>query len=51
VQNDCLTRAKVTTKTDTGDPASGEEGEICINTFDNTVKIYADAAWRQLITW
>ncbi len=51
VQNDCLTRAKVTIKIDTGDPASGEEGEICINTFDNTVKIYAEAAWRQLATW
>ena len=51
VQADCLTRAKVTIKTDTGDPASGESGEICVNAFDNTLKIYADGAWRQVATW
>jgi len=46
-----LTQCKLTTKIDTGDPASGIEGEICINTFDDNVKIYADTAWRTLITW
>ena len=41
------------TKTDTGDPAAGisYEGLMCINTFDNNVKIYADGAWRSLATW
>jgi len=38
-------------KTTTGDPSWNYEGMICINTFDNTVKIYAEAAWRQLATW
>jgi hypothetical protein len=46
-----LTQCKLTTKTDTGDPASGIEGEICINTFDDNVKIYAEGAWRSLATW
>lgn len=40
----------ITTKTDTGDP-TGREGLIVINTFDNSVKIYADAGWRTLATW
>lgn len=40
----------VVTKTDTGDP-TGIEGLFEINTFDNKVKIYADGAWRQLVTW
>jgi hypothetical protein len=40
----------VITKADTGDP-TGREGLVCINTFDNTVKIFADAAWRQLASW
>lgn len=38
------------TKTDTGDPASGYEGQIVINTFDNTAKIYAEGAWRAITT-
>jgi hypothetical protein len=41
----------VLTKTDTGDPASGYEGQMVINTFDNTLKVYADAGWRQIATW
>lgn len=41
----------VLTKTDTGDPASGYEGQHVINTTDNTYKVYADGAWRQLATW
>ncbi len=38
------------TKTDTGDP-TGAEGRIYINTFDNVIKMYADGAWRTLVTW
>lgn len=40
----------ITTKATTGD-ATGREGLIVINTFDNNVKIYADGAWRSLATW
>lgn len=40
----------VITKTDTGDP-TGVPSALCINTFDNNVKIYADGAWRQLASW
>lgn len=35
-------------KTTTGDPSPAFETMMCVNTFDNTVKIYADAAWRTL---
>lgn len=43
---------KVMTKADTGDPGSGMyEGDTCINTFDNTYKVYAEGAWRSLATW
>ena len=35
-------------KTTTGNPSYGNEGMICINTFDNNVKIYADGAWRTI---
>lgn len=45
------TAPKVVIKTDTGDPATAAEGVVYINTFDNKVKIYADAGWRQLATW
>lgn len=40
----------VLTKTTTGD-ATGAEGLLQINTFDKTLKIYANAEWRTLITW
>jgi hypothetical protein len=40
-----------TTKATTGNPASGIEGQICINTFDNNVKIYAEGSWRQIASW
>jgi len=40
----------ILTKTDTGDP-TGAEGLFCINTYDNTFKIYAEGAWRSLATW
>lgn len=38
-------------KTDTGDPAYSFVGMICINYFDNNIKMYADGAWRTLATW
>jgi hypothetical protein len=38
----------IETKTTTGDPAAGHEGRMVINTFDNTVKIYADGGWRTI---
>ena len=38
----------VYTKTDTGNPTQTIEGMICINTNDNTVKIYADGGWRTI---
>ncbi len=41
----------LTIKTDTGDPASPTEGQIYVNTFDNKIRVYADAAWRDLATW
>jgi hypothetical protein len=37
----------VVTKTTTGDPTP-HEGLFVINTIDNTVKVYADGAWRTL---
>ena len=40
----------ILTKTTTGDP-TGAEGLFCINTQDNTFKIYAEGAWRSLTTW
>lgn len=41
----------LTTKETTGDPAGPTEGLICINTFDKTVKVYADGDWRLLAQW
>lgn len=38
-------------KADTGDIANPLEGTVQINAFDNTVKMYADGAWRSLATW
>jgi hypothetical protein len=38
-------------KTDTGNPAADFEGMICINTYDNNIKLYGDGGWRQLATW
>ncbi len=37
-------------KSDTGD-WTGIEGLLQINTFDNTIKIYADSGWRTLAAW
>ena len=41
----------VYTKTDAGDLTDAFEGMICINTADNTLKMYAEGAWRQLASW
>ena len=38
-------------KADTGDPASPANGDTYVNTFDNTARVYADGAWRDLATW
>ena len=40
-------------KADTGDYAAGAsyEGMMVINTADNTLKVYAEAGWRQIATW
>jgi len=38
-------------KTTTGDPAGPVSGSIQINEFDNVIKIYADGAWRTLVSW
>jgi len=43
--------AGIIRKTTTGDPSQVHEGLMCINTNDNTVKIYADGGWRQLASW
>lgn len=37
-------------KTTAGDPA-GQEGMLVLNTADNAVRIYADGAWRTLVSW
>lgn len=37
-------------KTDTGDP-TGYEGRMYWNTVDNVFKIYADGAWRTIVSW
>jgi hypothetical protein len=37
-------------KATAGDPA-GQEGMVTINTADNAVRIYADGAWRTLVSW
>jgi hypothetical protein len=38
-------------KTSAGDPAAFFEGMLVINTLDNTLKIYADGGFRQLVSW
>ena len=42
---------KLPVKTTTGDPSSPVNGDMYVNTFDNTVRVFADAAWRDLATW
>ncbi len=43
--------AGVLIKGTTGDPSQVHEGLMCINTVDNTLKMYADGGWRQLASW
>lgn len=43
--------AVIGTKNTTGDYATGTDGQIVTNTFDNNVKIYADGGWRQIASW
>ena len=45
------TSIQLITKTTTGNPATGHEGQMVINTFDNTLKMYADSGWRTLANW
>ena len=40
----------VVTKETTGD-GTGAEGLMQINTYDNTLKVYAEGAWRQIASW
>lgn len=43
--------AGIVRKTTTGDPSQVHEGLMCINTNDNTIKMYGDGAWRTLASW
>ena len=38
-------------KTDTGSPANPYEGLIEINQYDNKIRMYADAGWRECAAW
>jgi len=38
-------------KTTTGDFLAAREGQMVINTASNTLKIYAEGAWRTITTW
>ena len=42
---------RIPVKTDTGDPSSPANGDMYVNTQDNTVRVFADSAWRDLATW
>ncbi len=41
----------VIVKTGTGDPSVVGNGILVINEFDNNIKLYADGAWRTLVSW
>jgi hypothetical protein len=45
-----LVVAGVQIKGTTGDP-TGHEGKMCINTYDNNLRVYAEGGWRHLVTW
>lgn len=45
---ECMNLIIGSVKTTTGDPATGKECNIVVNTVDNTAKIYADGAWRTI---
>lgn len=38
-------------KNTTGDPTSNAEGLWCLNTADNSLRIYGGGAWRAVATW
>lgn len=38
-------------KTSAGDPTATDEGDMYVNTSSNTVRVYADAAWRTIASW
>lgn len=46
-----LVVAGVIIKTNTGNPSQVHEGLMCINTADNTLKMYCEGSWRQLASW
>ena len=46
-----LATIQIPTKTDTGDPSSPVNGDLYVNLQDNRVRVFADAAWRDLATW
>ena len=46
-----LSFMRIPVKTDTGDPSSPANGDMYVNTSDNTVRVFADSAWRDLATW
>ncbi len=50
IQNTCRT-ALGGVKATTGDPSTPTDTELTINTYDNAIKIYADGAWRTIVTW
>jgi len=41
----------ISVKTTTGNPTDTVQGMMVINTFDNTLRMYADGGWRTLATW
>lgn len=43
--------ATIIFKSDNASDPTGAEGVMCINTVNNTIKMYADGAWRQLANW
>lgn len=42
---------KLVVKGSTGDPSSPVEGALYVNTADNKLRLYADGAWRDVVTW
>ena len=45
---DASTFVPYVVKGTSGDPSTGSPSQICINTFDKTIKIYAGGAWRAI---
>ena len=38
-------------KSTTGDPTGQQNGDVYVNTADNKMRLYADGAWRDIVTW